>query len=183
MSERFQRGFKAECEQLALETRAELGIKVGQPLPAAALAAHLSIPILSIEELAPFGASAKNIRTAQGAVSAFTVIRGSYRAIFYNAKHPASRLANSVAHELSHILLEHSPSVAVVDGRRAWDGKQEAEADWLAGTLLVPRNAALYWFKTGGSMAAGAAHFQVSGALFRWRVNQTGVARQLGLGA
>ena len=66
-----------------------------------------------------------------------------------------------------------------VGGCRYWDPALEAEADWLAATLLVPREGALAWRRTGGSDAEGARHFGVSSALFRWRVNQTGVSNQL----
>lgn len=181
--ENFRRRFKTECEQLALETRAELHLALAVPLPAASLAEHLGIPVFPMTELGRFGASEHDIRCAQDAVSAFTVIKGTYKTIFFNPAHPLSRLANSLAHELSHILLEHTPEVAIVDGGRSWDGQQESEADWLAGTLLVPRAGALRWLKNGGSVGGGAAHFQVSEALFRWRVNQTGIARQLAVKA
>jgi len=76
--------------------------------------------------------------------------------------------------------LEHPLSPALgMGGCRRWDGVLEAEADWQAGSLLVPRQAALEWMKDGGSFEHGARHFGVSLALFRWRVNQTGIMRQL----
>ena len=181
MAESFRRGFKAECEQVAVESRAELGLGVAVPLRAVSLAEHLGIPVLAMTELGRFGASDQDIRRAQNAVSAFTVIRGTYKTIFFNPAHPLSRLANSLAHELSHILLEHTPEVAILDGHRNWNPYQESEADWLAATLLVPREGARRWLQNGGVMTSGASHFQVSDALFRWRVNQTGVARQLRL--
>jgi IrrE N-terminal-like domain len=65
-------------------------------------------------------------------------------------------------------------------GCRHWNGTQEAEADWLAGALLVSRESALAWLRSGGDLPEGARHFGVSLELFTWRVNHTGVARQLG---
>lgn len=179
MDERFQRGFKAECENLAMEIRVELGLSPTSSLRPTSLAEHLGIPVWPVTELLDFETRARDIKAALRVLSAFTVTRGNYRAIFYNPYHPPGRTANSLAHELSHVLLEHTPTVAVVDGNRAWDGRQEAEADWLAGALLVPREGALRWLRNGGQMALGSAHFQVSDELFRWRINQTGVARQL----
>src|SRR5580693_4946904 len=85
------------------------------------------------------------------------------------------RRANSLAHELSHILLEHPMSPALGDGGcRSWDARLEAEADWQAGALLVPRDAGLVWMRSNGSLEQGATHFGVSIPLFQWRVNQTG---------
>jgi Zn-dependent peptidase ImmA (M78 family) len=76
--------------------------------------------------------------------------------------------------------LEHPFTPALgIGGCRDWHEDLEAEADWLAGTLLVPREGALDWMRNDGSIEDGAEHFGVSQALFRWRVNQTGVARQI----
>lgn len=55
----------------------------------------------------------------------------------------------------------------------------EQEADWQAGALLVPRDGALEWMHSNGSIEEGAEHYRVSRALFQWRVNQTGIVRQL----
>lgn len=183
MVDRFRRGFKSECEEISEETRGELGIELFDPLNASALAQHLDIPVLPFDGLTAFGASAADIGLVQRAASAFTVLRGHYKAVFVNGRHPATRRANSLSHELSHVLLEHQPAVAVIDGMRNWNPQQESEADWLAATLLVPREGALRWLRQGGSVSRGATHFQVSDELFRWRVNQTGISRQLRISA
>jgi Zn-dependent peptidase ImmA (M78 family) len=118
--------------------------------------------------------------SAEARFSAMTVAAGTRKLIVYNPKHPAGRQANSLAHELSHILLEHPMASALGDGGcRQWDPRLEAEADWQAGALLVPREAGLAWMRSNGSLEEGAAHFGVSVPLFQWRVNQTGVVRQL----
>lgn len=54
----------------------------------------------------------------------------------------------------------------------------EAEADLLAATLLVPRDAALACTRVGLPHAIGAARFGVSAELMRWRTDHTGAARQ-----
>jgi hypothetical protein len=59
---------------------------------------------------------------------------------------------------------------------------QEAEADWLGATMLVPRKSALEWMLQSGDLEDGARNFGVSVELFRWRVNRTGVVRQLARG-
>jgi Zn-dependent peptidase ImmA (M78 family) len=59
---------------------------------------------------------------------------------------------------------------------------QEAEADWLGATMLVPRESALEWMRQSGDLEDGARNFGVSIELFRWRVNHTGVVRQVAAG-
>jgi Zn-dependent peptidase ImmA (M78 family) len=50
-----------------------------------------------------------------------------------NEGHADGRRANSVTHELSHVLLEHEPhAVTSHDGSRRWLPVMEDEADWLA---------------------------------------------------
>ena len=53
----------------------------------------------------------------------------------------------------------------------------EAEADLLAATLLVPRDAALACARAGLPHAIGAARFGVSAELMRWRTDHTGEGR------
>jgi Zn-dependent peptidase ImmA (M78 family) len=112
--------------------------------------------------------------------SAATIVVGSRRLIVYNPRDEAARKASSLAHELAHVILEHEAAPAIgVGGCRHWDGPQEAEADWLGGTLLVPRASALAWMLESGELDAGARNFGVSVELFRWRINHTGVVREV----
>ena len=178
-----RRGFKAEVERLAVAVREELGMEVTDPFDCLALAADLDIPVVSLSDMVKFGASRASVMRLSRAgtdFSALTVCAGTARLIVYNPNHPPSRKANSLAHELSHILLEHTPALALDEsGCRRWDGVREAEADWLAGCLLVPREGALRLLLQNRSSASSAAHFGVSKQLFKWRANQTGVVRQL----
>ena len=85
-----------------------------------------------------------------------------------------------MAHELSHLILEHEAAPAIgIGGCRHWNGAQEVEADWLGATMLVPRESALEWMRENGDLEDGARNFGVSVELFRWRVNHTGVVRQV----
>jgi len=184
MAAQLRRGFKAEAERLASDLRAELNLGVLDALDCLALCDHLGIPVITVRDLAASGAPMDSIRriTAPTAkFSALTVAAGTKRLIVYNPAHSTGRRANSLAHELSHVLLEHPMLPALGPGGcRNWDGTLEDEADWQAGTLLVPRDAAYAWMRTNGSIDEGATHFGVSTALFRWRAGQTGVLRQLG---
>jgi hypothetical protein len=183
MAGRLRRGFKAEAERLALSLREEMRLGVTDRLDGEALAAFLEIPVVSLEELHHDGAAPVSIRRLMGRTagfSAMTICVGTKRLIVFNPRHAPTRRANSLAHEVSHIVLEHPPSPALGDGGcRYWNRQLEDEADWQAAALLVPRDGAFAWLRAGGGLAAGASNFGVSSALFRWRVNQTGIIRQL----
>jgi Zn-dependent peptidase ImmA (M78 family) len=183
MADKLRRGFKAEAERFALSLRTELGLQVTDLLDPHTLAAHLEVPVIPLTELRLNGASNQSVshlmRRGSG-FSALTVCEGTRRLIVYNPQHPSTRRANSVVHEVGHIVLEHPPAPALGNGGcRYWDAELEAEADWQAGALLVPRDGAFAWLRNGGTIADGAENFGVSRALFRWRVNHTGVALQL----
>lgn len=183
MAGHLPRGFKSAAERLAVAVRADLGLDPLAPIDCAEVCKELGIPTVTVPELVASGASPRSIQqilAPDAKFSAMTVAAGTRRLIVYNHRHPAGRRANSLAHELSHILLEHPMSPALSDGGcRMWDSGLEAQADWQAGALLVPREAALVWMRTNESLEDGALHFGVSVQLFQWRVNQTGVRRQL----
>jgi hypothetical protein len=183
MSQRLRRGFKADAERIALEVRSDSGLDPCAPIDCAQLCSSLGIPIIAVPELIESGASARSIRqilAPHAKFSAMTIGVGTKRLIVYNPCHPITRRASSLAHEVSHMLLEHPLLPALgVGGCRLWDEVLEAEADWQAATLLVPRDAALNWMRAGGTVEEGADVFGVSIPLFRWRLNQTGVVRQI----
>lgn len=183
MADGLRRGFKKEAETLAELVRAELGLWHLDRLDCAVLAETWGIPIVTLGELRENGAKESSIRhllSPAAGFSAATVCVGHRRLIIYNQRHSAGRIANSLSHELSHALLEHEPAPAIgLGGCRHWNGIQEAEADWLAGALLVPRESALAWLQRSDDLDAGARHFGVSLELFTWRVNHTGAARQI----
>ncbi len=177
-----RRGFKTQSETISLELRAEIGLTAHDRLDCTQLATHLAIEIASVTDLTRSGAGPVDIDcvldTSTG-FSAMTVYRGTRCKIFYNPFDPPTRTANSLAHELSHVVLEHAPGNALRDGTRNWNKNQEEEAAWQAGALLVPRQGAFGWLQRGGDMTGGAAHFGVSQQLFSWRANSTGVVAQM----
>lgn len=183
MSSTLRRGFKAEAERLAISTRRQLRLSVRDRLDGLELARHLGVPVLSLLDLRSDVTNSRSIDlllSPRAGFSAVTVCSESRQLIVFNPAHPPGRRSNSLVHELSHILLRHDPAPAVDQvGCRHWDQQAESEADWLAGVLLVPREGALWWIRNGGDLRGGATHFGVSEALFRWRVNQTGVVRQI----
>jgi IrrE N-terminal-like domain len=176
-------GFKADAERLAEQVRGDLGLEPLDRLDCFALAEAWAIPAISLGELREDGASEASIRrlmSPDAAFSATTIVVGPRRLIVYNPRDEPARNASSLAHELAHVILEHEAAPALgMGGCRHWDGRQEAEADWLGSALLVPRAGALEWMLERDDVDAGARNFGVSDQLFRWRVNHTGVLRQV----
>jgi IrrE N-terminal-like domain len=179
----FRRGFKSDAERTAEVVRGDLGLGPLDRLDCFSLAEAWGIPVVSLGELREDGASEASIRrlmSPESGFSATTVVVGPRRLIVYNPRHELGRKASSLAHELAHVILEHDAAPAIgVGGCRHWDGRQEAEADWLGSALLVPRAGALEWMLESDDLDAGASNFGVSVELFRWRVNHTGVLRQV----
>jgi len=178
-----RRGFKAEAERMSARVRGELGLTACDRLECEILASSLGVGILSLSDLVASGAAPESVaRLAQPGArfSALTLCFGDKRLVVHNPSESSGRHANSLAHELSHVLLEHPTEPALDEsGCRRWNGEVEEEADCLASVLLVPRDGALWWLGRGGSMSNGAMHFGVSEKLFLWRANQTGVVKQL----
>ncbi len=172
-----RRGFKTEARGIALEVRAELGLRPTDPLDPLKLAAHLDIPVIPLSALkgeAP-GMFKQFSRIDRSAFSAITVFSGPRRVIVHNDSHSAGRQHSNLAHELSHGLLLHPPRPPLDGyGNRDWDRDQELEADWLAGVLLVPDEAALLIVRRGLPPAAAAELYRVSERMMTFRLNMSG---------
>jgi hypothetical protein len=178
-----RKGFLAEADRLAAAVRTELGLGVHDRFDPHRLAAEYGVPVASISDLVAEGANPASIHQLTVAdktcFSAGTVIAGTARLIIFNPVHSDGRRANSVSHELAHLLLEHTPGPAIGPGGcRVWDADMEAEADQLAAIILVPRDAALACARVGLPHAIGAARFGVSTDLMRWRTDHSGATRQ-----
>jgi Zn-dependent peptidase ImmA (M78 family) len=99
--------------------------------------------------------------------------------IFFNEAHAPTRQASDISHECAHDILGHE-AAAVFDrlGIRDWDKEQEAEAEYLAGALLVTAEGAIWAIRRGMSDRDAAAHFGVSSSLYMMRVNKTAARKR-----
>jgi len=170
-------GFKSYANKIARETREELGLSSAAPLNPWALADFLGIPVIPLSVLkdeAPEAVRQLRVRD-RGAFSAVTVFNGFRRMIVVNDAHSRGRQASNVAHELAHSLLQHRPAPAFdgEEGRR-WDAAQEAEAEWLAGALLISDEAAVSIVREGLPQVQAARLYGVSIDMVRFRLNVTG---------
>jgi Zn-dependent peptidase ImmA (M78 family) len=86
--------------------------------------------------------------------------------------------------ELAHVLLEHEPAKVILsyDGSivmRTFDARQEEEAGWLAGCLLLPRVALLRAVRARQTSAEIAEVFGVTEVLTNYRIRICGVDAQV----
>jgi len=183
----FERGFKSWCENIALGLRRELGLNKTDPLSPQALATYFEVRLWTPRQIQGLSRQALNIllTTERESWSAITISYNGLDAIIYNPTHSAGRRQSSdIMHELSHIIIGHKPSTVLLspDGvlaLRAFDQKQEDEANWLSGCLLLPRSVLLFIMQSGMNQKEACRHYQVSDDLLTYRLNITGVAAQM----
>lgn len=61
---------------------------------------------------------------------------------------------------------------------KAYGKEQEEEADWLAGVLLLPRDALVHVKRQGMTDEEVITDYGVSKRMYTYRVSMTGVSRQ-----
>lgn len=172
-----RRGFKSEAHGHARRLREELGLGVAAPLSPWKLAEHLAIPVIPVSRFRPeLPDQVEHITvTDSGAFSAATICRRYRRLIVINDAHHPNRQASSLAHEVAHIILWHTPAQAFgKDGVREWNPTQEREAEWLGAALLISDEAALDTVAKRMSLSAAAAFYGVSEDMVVFRVRVTG---------
>lgn len=183
----FERGFKTRCENIAASIRHDLDLRPPDPLPAKVLADYLGAQVVTPAEIP--GMSDRSLRTLlrdeRTDWSALTVSADSEILVICNPANSDGRRSSDIAHELSHLLLRHAPSALMFapDGTwtiRSYDGRQEEEASWLSGCLLLPRPALLTIAGSDLSLDEGAARYGVSVRLLKYRTDVTGVRAQMG---
>jgi len=182
----FERGFKSWCENVAIELRKELKLDSAAPLPPTRVADHLGIGLWTPHDLEGLSRDALAVLLGEenDSWSAITVAHSGRKAIVYNPRHSAARRASDVMHELAHVIIGHQPERMIVSSNndfalRTYDKKQEDEAIWLSGSLLLPRGALLEIVEAGVALPAAANQFGVSLDLLEYRINITAVRLQL----
>lgn len=177
-----RRGFKAEAERLALALREQLGVSRTAPLDLEPVARTRGIKIISADELVSLRRLEELERIQAFAFSACTFEINSSIFIVVNPLRSQERRRSDIAHELSHLLLDHDLSeirdVAGVPFRTCRP-QQEEEATALGGTLLLPRPLLLAAAKKGWEIDQIAKHYGVTIEMARYRYNTTGVAKQI----
>lgn len=181
-----RRGFKAWCERTAADYRRELGIPPEGRLEPERIAARLGVRVVTPQDIPRLSQRSREqlLQEDPYGWSAVTVSRNGARIVVVNPAHSDARQASNLAHELAHLILDHAPDQISLSEegvllRLAHDPEQEDEADWLAGCLLAPRDGLLRSYARNRSVESLARRFGVSIELVRWRLESTGVTRQI----
>lgn len=181
----FERGFKTWSEQLSLKLRKELSLKGTDPLDPWKLAEHLEIQVKTTSQHNGLTANERRILESDSAWSALTIeVAGRKRIILKDSNSPG-RKSSDLSHELAHQLLGHKGAGVEksIGGHlmvHSFSQLEEDEANWLSGTLLLPRPALIHIkkrFKEDNESAAEA--YRVSVAMLKYRLGVTGVNYQL----
>ncbi len=168
-------GFKTHANKIAADLRAELSLDDLAPFEPRAAANFLDIPVVSFAQINVCDQALDVLRKAGRAVSGLTIFAGSRRVIVYNDAHSAGRVNNTIAHEIAHALLMHTPSTALgTHGCRRVNRDLEDEADYLAGVLLLPDAACVHCARLSLTLDGISKIYAVSQQLASYRLNITG---------
>ena len=181
-----RRGLKAWCERTSREYRSSLGVPLADALDPRRLANLLGVRVTTPEAIP--GLSRETVfhltRVDRDSWSAVTISHNGKRLVVLNSGQSEARQTSSLAHELAHIILNHTTDQAVLSDegflfRGNYDAVQEEEANWLAGCMLVPRDGLLAACRRSADHRYLAVRFGVSRDMIAWRLRMTGVSRQL----
>lgn len=177
-------GFKANAERTAKRYREELSLSPADPLDPRALADHLDVTIVDAATLVPLAELEELERIQAYAFSAATFEVRERKIVVVNPIRGRGRQNSDIAHELSHIILEHDLSeVRELAGMpfRTCKPEEEEEATALGGTLLLPRDLLVSAARRGASVDAIADQYSVTVEMARFRYNTTGVGKQVAM--
>lgn len=183
--QQFDRGFKTWAERTALALRRELGLQAHDPMIPDQLAIYLGVRLITPDGVPGLASDVRDqllVHDPDGwsAVSAYVA---EIAIVIYNPKHSRGRQASDIMHEFAHLILNHQPATMIMsqDGdmaMRTFNERQENEASWLAGCLLLPRDALLVCKRLKLSAKEASRRYGVSETLFSFRMRITGVERQ-----
>lgn len=182
----FRRGFKSWAEEISLRVRRKLKLAPAAALDPLQLADLLSVVVVGPDQLHDIPDDCRRRLTNDHSEnwSAITVANGKHHLIVVNTAHAPTRRNSDLAHELAHVILGHEPSMMFASpasgiALRTHNKEQEDEANWLAGCLLLPRDALFSIRKRQLSDEEACQEYGVSAAMLRFRVNASGVDIQL----
>ncbi len=151
-----------------------MGLRPIDPIDPAALCAHFDIRLIKLSEV---DAACGFLGADNSLFSAVTVPCGHQTAIVDNDSHHAYRQRSNVCHELAHCFLGHECTPPLTEsGERAHDGGIEAEANYLAGALLIPNEAAVHIVRQGLVVRAQGI-YGVSAPMLTFRLRVSGAHR------
>ena len=159
-----------------------MGLSPGDCMDASELARHVGCVVHPADELVDVAKLKKLKRIQDDAFFACTFKLSGGHAIVFNPLMPETRRNSDIAHEVSHIVLDHRLSRLERLGDVAFlscDKQQEEEAAWLSGCLLLPRSALVHDLMRGMQSTTIARNRVLSKEMVDYRRRVTGVERQL----
>lgn len=175
------RGFKASANRISVGLRHQLKLPSWAPIDLHDLAEKLGlilVPITDFSEACPKQLE-HLIENDAGAFSALLLPVGNGRRIvLYNDANSPGRRNSDLAHEISHALLAHRPSVLFNGaGCRDFDPGTEAQANCLAGHILIPDEAARRIVYGDQITHAVCETYGVSRQMLEYRLNASGARK------
>jgi Zn-dependent peptidase ImmA (M78 family) len=183
----FERGFKTWCEKYSTDKRKELGLSAHAPLNTRELATNLGVRVMEPGGITGLTSESiqillRNDGKTPSCWSAVTVVVGAKVLVILNSSHSLARQASDLTHELAHRILGHEAVEVDIteDGLmllKSYDKKDEDEADWLSGCLLLPRHSLMAIKRQGVEHADAAIRYGVSAKMLTYRMAMTGMNR------
>lgn len=179
-----QRGYKTWAEREACAARTRIGLTDSARLPARALLKGLKA-FVTTPGLIQGMTAADIVQLTQTDPTSWSAITGGYEGMTFvivNDAHSPARQESNLHHEAAHLIRDHRPSrILKINGLtiREYDKDAEAEAEWLAGCLHIPRTALLKAARHGYDDSAIGQRFLASPEMVRFRRSVTGIDRQL----
>ena len=181
-----RRGFKSQCERRSTEARKGFNLPPDAPLCAQQYARDLGIVVWSEAEIdsLPEHDRQQLTCTDSDSWSAFTMRIANNHLVVFNSTQSPPRINSVLMHEVAHITLGHQLTSAALTEEgyfvpTTYNQEEEEEADWLAGTLLLPRPALLKVRRKGFGDQEIRETYKVSQQMLTWRFRMTGVDYQI----
>jgi hypothetical protein len=182
-----ERGFKSWAERTSLAFRKELGVSIDSALRPEQIAEYLGVELWTPNDIPGITQEVTNqlLKIDPWGWSAAGMQVNDRGIVVYNPRHSRGRQVSDITHELAHFILDHQPAKIILsadlDGMsmRSFNQKQEDEANCLAWTLLLPREGMIRAKSRRLTVEQIAEQYGVTKSLATYRVNSTGVDRQL----
>ena len=180
---RFERGYKTWAENTALAVRSRLKLTNTDPLCHLELADHLRVLIWELNEIDTLAQeSIDYLSSKDGDEWSAVTVSAQKTIVVINPRHSKARKASNCMHELAHLLCNHEPAQLSHSAGgltfRDYNPLQEAEADWLAGCLILPRTVLQHCYKSKLTEQDVRNTYSASPDLYNYRLQITGVKKQ-----
>jgi len=180
----FNRGFKAWCENVAVQQRKALALEPFEALDPFQLAKHLGVEVWTVDQVPGLDSETREVllKNDPDSWSAVTLSFNNRDLVILNPTQTGGRLSSNLMHELSHIVIGHRPARVDVseDGYlmlNSFNRAQEDEAKWLCGCLLLPREALLKIRRRGSAFLEARKDYGVSKDMLLFRMRVTGILK------